>query len=363
MGLFRRSHDKERKLKSSHEDNKPVPSASVSNGESSHSRNVAEYSTERPNGGSNHAPDVARSEKAEASPHDSGIHSELGRERGYLLRDSSQPVDLTGIVDLSHTEDTGVSITYAPEVTHETRYISTEEVIQEVITREIHNHDIYHRVLPILDYEVLPPRHFIPGEVGEDGGTAGLIEISADQIPISTRGLDIQAAIANAMSNMMPRVQHPVPARQFTARKFEGTEGDYKESITSEGFKRTETWWVHPPTLETDPERTGPTLPFHLHSETRDLDGFRDGVLDRSSDPRQYQILHSDDPSRAGVMKMRFPPPRGASLGKTSVAGVAATTAAAEPVVLPVRLVGRASEGGNKKGDGKKGDGVVGVAM
>lgn len=52
--------------------------------------------------------------------------------------------------------------------------------------------------------------------------------------------------------------------RQFTARKFGGTEGDFKRYVTPEGYERTETTWVHPPTTNDLARLTGQTYPMHF---------------------------------------------------------------------------------------------------
>ena len=64
-----------------------------------------------------------------------------------------------------------------PAVVHETVHQDIHHVREERITRDIHEHDVYHRILPIVDVEVLPPRHFLPVEGG------GLVEISASEVP------------------------------------------------------------------------------------------------------------------------------------------------------------------------------------
>lgn len=185
-----------------------------------------------------------------------GVHSALGKERGYLVKDAEKPVNLAGIVDLSHTEDTTLHEKWAPAVTHETIVQNVHEIREEQITREIHNHHIFHRILPIVDIEVLPARHFVPVE-------GGYAEISEQEVPGRT-GVNAQWIIAETMSKLMPESKGPIVPQRFTARKFEGTDYDYKEYMTPEGFKRTEQWWVHPPTIETGGERSGQTYAFHI---------------------------------------------------------------------------------------------------
>ncbi|KAK4544943.1 hypothetical protein LTR36_003848 [Oleoguttula mirabilis] len=195
------------------------------------------------------------------------VHSALGKERGYLVKDVETPVDLRGIVDLRNTEDTSLHERWAPAVTHETIVQNVHEIREEQITREIHNHHIFHRILPIVDIEVLPARHFVPVE-------GGYAEISEDEVP-GRAGVNAQWIIAETMSKLMPQNKGPVVPQQFSARKFEGTDGDYKEYMTPEGFKRTEQWWVHPPTMETGGKESGQTYAFHIGSPNPADDGLR----------------------------------------------------------------------------------------
>lgn len=40
------------------------------------------------------------------------------------------------------------------------------EQVEEHITRHTHNYDVYHKILPVRDVEVLPARHWVPGPDG-----------------------------------------------------------------------------------------------------------------------------------------------------------------------------------------------------
>ncbi|KAF2771499.1 hypothetical protein EJ03DRAFT_325544 [Teratosphaeria nubilosa] len=183
---------------------------------------------------------------------------ELANDR-VLRRHSGAPdlaTQLKGIIDLSNTEDLTVHEKYAPAVTHETIERRVHEIREEQITREIHNHHVFHRVLPIIDIEVLPARHFVPVE-------GGYAEISEDEVP-GRAGPNAQWVIAETVSKLLPESKGPVVPTQFTARQFEGNDGDYKEYVGDDGIKRTETWWVHPPTLEDGGRQSGQTYPFHI---------------------------------------------------------------------------------------------------
>ncbi|KAI2776112.1 hypothetical protein F4815DRAFT_365363 [Daldinia loculata] len=84
------------------------------------------------------------------------------------------------VIDLRDTIDTDETITYAPAVTHETIRPQVHEILEERIYREIHNHNVYHRIQPIYEVEILPARHFVPGPGG------GLVEVPEDSIPECT---------------------------------------------------------------------------------------------------------------------------------------------------------------------------------
>ena len=131
-------------------------------------------------------------------------------------------------------------------------------VREEVITREIHTHDVFHRMLPVIDVEVLPPRHFLPVEGG------GLVEIGADEVP----GRGNNWVIAETASKIPSDQPAPKGARRFTARQFPGTEGDAVQYTTPEGYEHTETTWVHPPELETGGRDTGQTWPMVFGKES-----------------------------------------------------------------------------------------------
>ncbi|KAK6419460.1 hypothetical protein LTR95_017055 [Oleoguttula sp. CCFEE 5521] len=195
------------------------------------------------------------------------VHSDIGKERGYLVKDAPAPVPLDGIVDLSNTEDTTLHERWAPVVTHETVHRQFEEVRQESITREIHQDHIYHRVLPIVDIEVKPARHFIPVE-------GGYAEIAADELPGRT-GDKAQWLIAELASKDLP-ASHPTNGhRQFTARTFDGIEGDSKGYKAPEGHPVTEQHWVHPPREEDGGRLTGQTYPFHFDEDDPELNGLQ----------------------------------------------------------------------------------------
>lgn len=210
-------------------------------------------------------------EYARELENDPVVRREPGNERHLeaqraLLADKN--IDLTGVVNLSNTEDTTLHERWAPAVTHETIRQDVHHIREERITREIHNHHVFHRVLPIIDIEVLPARHFVPVQ-------GGYAEIAEDEVP-GRAGPNAQWLIAETVSKLLPESKGPILPNRFTARTFEGEEGDYKESTAPEGFKRTEQWWVHPPTFyEPHAVASGQTYPFYLGSPDPRDDGLR----------------------------------------------------------------------------------------
>ena len=131
-------------------------------------------------------------------------------------------------------------------------------VREELVTREIHNHDIFHRMLPVIDVEVLPPRHFLPVEGG------GLVEIGAHEVP----GRSNNWVIAETASKIPSDQAAPTGARRFTARKFPDSEGDSGKYIAQEGHEKTEQTWVHPPEVETGARDTGQSWPMLFGDDT-----------------------------------------------------------------------------------------------
>lgn len=83
-----------------------------------------------------------------------------------------------GVLDLRDSEDIDTAaVVWAPTVTHETHIVQPVQVVQRAVSREVHNHHFVHGVLPVVDVQVLPARHFCPD------GHGGYVEISEDQIP------------------------------------------------------------------------------------------------------------------------------------------------------------------------------------
>ncbi|KAF2856416.1 hypothetical protein T440DRAFT_485514 [Plenodomus tracheiphilus IPT5] len=161
---------------------------------------------------------------------------------------------LDGVVDLRDTVDVEKETTIAPAVVHEVIKPHEHEVIQHKIYREIHNYSYYHRLQPVMQTEVLPPRHFIPNPNGE-----GLIEITADELPSRTG----QNRWWEIMQKQIPQTY------ELQARWRTEPEVIHGETyITEEGFERKETTIIHPPTLEDMTDYDGVVQPVHFDHKT-----------------------------------------------------------------------------------------------
>lgn len=67
-------------------------------------------------------------------------------------------------------------------VTHEHVSRTTQHYVTEHITRDIHTHDVYHHIQPVIDTEILPPKHYIP----DPDDPSKLKEVSLSAIPPNT---------------------------------------------------------------------------------------------------------------------------------------------------------------------------------
>ncbi|KAF2496042.1 hypothetical protein BU16DRAFT_364968 [Lophium mytilinum] len=176
-------------------------------------------------------------------------------EKGHLAA-HAEPPSLEGVVDLTNTVDTDVHEHWAPAVTHETVLPQLHHIREEQIHREIHNHTYLHRIQPVLEFEVLPARHFVPNASGQK-----LVEVSEDQIPECT-GENQRWFIAEKRSTVTHNGRPPNGTQPLTGLELDGH--DRKKYMTPEGFERTETTWVHRPVLEDTTKLQGPTFPVHF---------------------------------------------------------------------------------------------------
>lgn len=129
---------------------------------------------------------------------------------------------------------------------------------EERITREIHTHDIFHRILPVIDIEILPTKHYVPDP--ERPGT--LIEIPESMVPARNQNwrIAVKDQIAAAEASI-----HAIAAHKHAAhQKALPVLSSKKSYITKEGVPKTEYVWRHPPVLEPVAYETGETMPVRM---------------------------------------------------------------------------------------------------
>ena len=157
---------------------------------------------------------------------------------------------------------------------------------------------MFHRIQPIVDVEVLQPRHFLPVEGG------GLVEITAQEVP----GRGSNWVIAETASKIPSDQAAPPGKTQFTARKFAGREGDAVRYTSPEGYEKTEQTWVHPPTLEEGARLTGQSWPMVIGEEEpgkvghgfSGAQGFSTPKGTKSKSPRKTPTTQATPTQRAG---------------------------------------------------------------
>ncbi|CAF9939880.1 MAG: hypothetical protein ALECFALPRED_008366 [Alectoria fallacina] len=215
-----------------------------------------------------------------------------------LNRSRPVPTSQTGLRDAqdivnqakTNTYDTQVVERVAPAVVHEEVHRAVHHVREEVITREIHTHDVYHRILPVVDVEVLPPRHFLPVEGG------GLVEISAQEVP----GRGSNWVIAETASKIPSDQAAPSAMTQFTARNFPGREGDAVKYMSPEGYEKTSQTWVHPPELEEGARLTGQSWPMVIGEKPfSGAHGFSTPKATKRKSPKNNPATQANSAQRA----------------------------------------------------------------
>ncbi|PVH77233.1 hypothetical protein DL98DRAFT_656900 [Cadophora sp. DSE1049] len=220
---------------------------------------------------------------------------------GMILENSSVPPNLDGVVDLSNTVDTDVTTKTLPAVTHEHVTPVRHEIREERIIREIHTHEVRHHILPVLETEFLPTKHYVQSP---DGNT--LVEIPESQVPkhkitgsmnrtwsLSKRPYSSRSrtssltqypvhpptnpdeyesaeapVIGLARGDPKPRSRANSRASNHTVKTSRSLKNLFtepiltskKEYMTEEGYPRTEFVWRHPPVFEDAIGRTQPVM-------------------------------------------------------------------------------------------------------
>ncbi|KAI2464689.1 hypothetical protein F4781DRAFT_439324 [Annulohypoxylon bovei var. microspora] len=114
------------------------------------------------------------------TPMDEESSSPAKGEINDCVKSQSSPISGNAIPSLSNTVDTDKTTSYAQAITHETVRPHIHEIKEEQIYRDTHTHDVYHRIQPVSDIEVLPARHFVLGS------NSALVEVPEGDLPECT---------------------------------------------------------------------------------------------------------------------------------------------------------------------------------
>ncbi|OBT59150.1 hypothetical protein VE04_00894 [Pseudogymnoascus sp. 24MN13] len=171
------------------------------------------------------------------------------------------------------TVTTDVRTTQLPAVTHEHIKPTAHHINTKEYTREIHNHDVYNRILPVRDTEVRPTRHFAPsptesGRLVEipapdekrGGAQATAAPISMDMASNTTCTKDVSARLHDPSDNTIPfpSVTHQSQEEALALSRQHNLEMEQqgrqlvseKSYTLPDGTMRTESVWRYQPTMK-----------------------------------------------------------------------------------------------------------------
>ena len=127
-----------------------------------------------------HANTVPETRAVERTP-PASVAPPLASSRPYHSNSTEMSAAPSAEDVLTAAQSGGTNTTYhkemLPAVVHETRRKEMHHIRHDVVTREIHNHDVFHRVLPIIQIDKRATRHFVQAANGT------LVEIDPKAIP------------------------------------------------------------------------------------------------------------------------------------------------------------------------------------
>ncbi|KAK4225022.1 hypothetical protein QBC38DRAFT_457703 [Podospora fimiseda] len=133
---------------------------------------------------SRHNPDRGEAEAArqagEGDEHPSPAKSSLKNVLNSSNKAADKAADKAGKSVKIAPDTTDKTTETAPAVTHEVVKPEIHEVMHEQIERDIHEHHVVQKILPVIDVEVLPARHYVQGEDGR------LVEVKEAALPECT---------------------------------------------------------------------------------------------------------------------------------------------------------------------------------
>ena len=144
---------------------------------------------------------------------------------------------------------------------HEKVIPKVHTITEERIDREIHTHDVFHRIQPIVDVQVLPPKHFVQTPDGK-----GLVEIPASAIPGRQSHFEvIDTSSKGSTDTGLSARGLPIEQVQRDHSLSDPVISSSKNYVTDEGHPKKESVIRHPPTLETGGYETAQTVPMHMN--------------------------------------------------------------------------------------------------
>ncbi|OBT78106.1 hypothetical protein VF21_02671 [Pseudogymnoascus sp. 05NY08] len=171
------------------------------------------------------------------------------------------------------TVTTDVRTTQLPAVTHEHIKPTAHHINTKEYTREIHNHDVYNRILPVRDTEVRPTRHFAPSPTDSGrlveisapdekrgGAQATAAPISMDMASNTTCTKDVSGRLHDPSDNTIPfpSVTHQPQEEALALSRQHNLEMEQqgrqlvseKSYTLPDGTMRTESVWRYQPTMK-----------------------------------------------------------------------------------------------------------------
>ncbi|KAK4169079.1 hypothetical protein QBC43DRAFT_284337 [Cladorrhinum sp. PSN259] len=127
---------------------------------------------------SRHNPNRGEAEGAQRG--DGGEQPSATKSLKNVLNNSNKAADKAGKSVKIAPDTTDKTTATAPAVTHEVVKPKVHEVLHEQIERDIHEHHVVQKIQPVIDVEVLPARHYVPGPDGR------LAEVAEKDLPECT---------------------------------------------------------------------------------------------------------------------------------------------------------------------------------
>ena len=230
--------------------------------------------------------------------------TERGSQKQYsnFAEALTQPLNVKEPASGRNKDTTTFSSTWAPAVTHETVIRNVHEIRTERLTHEIHKDHYYHRILPVIDLEILPTRHFV--QVDNE-----YVELDEEDVPAEERP-NRDCIVEEIASSFCPRAEdEPVIPEGIPRRNSGEVEDERKEYVTSEGVQCTERTWVHSPVFEPGILKDGESYEAHFRSGNSTFDAL--GVEQECpQDPSYAQAQqHSEEQRSQGAQSVGFIPP------------------------------------------------------